>query len=142
MHVSAGACARVGANVRGSVEPRQEVLQRKQEPIKALRPLLSLLLLWMSSLCRVPSSVAMLPDQPGVPGRRRWLHVHPEWHLRNGSALQARLEKRRYRIRVPPLVIGDVEMSWLTADWTAAVFVLQSRVSLAEESVADVRPRR
>uniref|UniRef100_A0A3Q3LQ07 Corin, serine peptidase n=1 Tax=Mastacembelus armatus TaxID=205130 RepID=A0A3Q3LQ07_9TELE len=42
----------------------------------------------------VPSSVSMVPDQPGVPGRRRWLHVHPEWHLRNGSALQARLEKR------------------------------------------------
>nr|XP_020444107.1 atrial natriuretic peptide-converting enzyme [Monopterus albus] len=42
----------------------------------------------------VPSSVSMVPDQPGVPGRRRWLHVHPEWNLRNGSALQARLEKR------------------------------------------------
>ncbi|TKS93327.1 Atrial natriuretic peptide-converting enzyme [Collichthys lucidus] len=34
-------------------------------------------------------------DQPDVPGRRRWLHVHPEWNQRNGSALQARLEKRR-----------------------------------------------
>uniref|UniRef100_A0A3Q3CKV5 Corin, serine peptidase n=1 Tax=Haplochromis burtoni TaxID=8153 RepID=A0A3Q3CKV5_HAPBU len=29
-----------------------------------------------------------VPDQPGVQGRRRWLHVHPEWHQRNGSALQ------------------------------------------------------
>ncbi|XP_015257710.1 PREDICTED: atrial natriuretic peptide-converting enzyme-like [Cyprinodon variegatus] len=44
----------------------------------------------------VPSSVSMVPDQPGVPGRRRWLHVHPEWNLRNGSALQARLEKRSH----------------------------------------------
>ncbi|XP_013856109.1 atrial natriuretic peptide-converting enzyme [Austrofundulus limnaeus] len=38
----------------------------------------------------------MVPDQPGVPGRRRWLHVHPDWNLRNGSALQARLEKRSH----------------------------------------------
>ncbi|KAM9836496.1 atrial natriuretic peptide-converting enzyme [Aulostomus maculatus] len=44
----------------------------------------------------VPSSVSMVPDQLGVPGRRRWLHVHPEWNLRNGSALQARLEKRSH----------------------------------------------
>ncbi|XP_058480534.1 atrial natriuretic peptide-converting enzyme isoform X2 [Solea solea] len=44
----------------------------------------------------VPSSVSMVADQPGVPGRRRWLHVHPEWNLRNGSALQARLEKRSH----------------------------------------------
>ncbi|XP_028254775.1 atrial natriuretic peptide-converting enzyme isoform X2 [Parambassis ranga] len=44
----------------------------------------------------VPSTVSMVPDQPGVPGRRRWLHVHPEWSLRNGSALQARLEKRSH----------------------------------------------
>uniref|UniRef100_UPI003AAD3177 atrial natriuretic peptide-converting enzyme-like n=1 Tax=Centroberyx gerrardi TaxID=166262 RepID=UPI003AAD3177 len=44
----------------------------------------------------VPSSVSMVPDQPGVPGRRRWLHVHPEWNQRNGSALQARLEKRSH----------------------------------------------
>lgn len=44
----------------------------------------------------VPSSVSMVADQPGVPGRRRWLHVHPEWSLRNGSALQARLEKRSH----------------------------------------------
>ncbi|XP_023821804.1 atrial natriuretic peptide-converting enzyme isoform X1 [Oryzias latipes] len=44
----------------------------------------------------VPSSVSMVTDQPGVAGRRRWLHVHPEWNLRNGSALQARLEKRSH----------------------------------------------
>ncbi|XP_029381890.1 atrial natriuretic peptide-converting enzyme isoform X2 [Echeneis naucrates] len=44
----------------------------------------------------VPSSVSMVTDQPGVPGRRRWLHVHPEWNQRNGSALQARLEKRSH----------------------------------------------
>ncbi|CAK6978865.1 atrial natriuretic peptide-converting enzyme [Scomber scombrus] len=44
----------------------------------------------------VPTTVAMVPDQPGVPGRRRWLHVHPEWNQRNGSALQARLEKRSH----------------------------------------------
>ncbi|XP_051271806.1 atrial natriuretic peptide-converting enzyme isoform X2 [Dicentrarchus labrax] len=44
----------------------------------------------------VPSSVSMVADQPGVPGRRRWLHVHPEWNQRNGSALQARLEKRSH----------------------------------------------
>uniref|UniRef100_A0A3Q4IH70 Corin, serine peptidase n=1 Tax=Neolamprologus brichardi TaxID=32507 RepID=A0A3Q4IH70_NEOBR len=29
-----------------------------------------------------------VPDQPSVQGRRRWLHVHPEWRQRNGSALQ------------------------------------------------------
>ncbi|XP_068612148.1 LOW QUALITY PROTEIN: atrial natriuretic peptide-converting enzyme [Brachionichthys hirsutus] len=44
----------------------------------------------------VPSSVSMVTDRPGVPGRRRWLHVHPDWNLRNGSALQARLEKRSH----------------------------------------------
>ncbi|XP_008322950.1 atrial natriuretic peptide-converting enzyme isoform X2 [Cynoglossus semilaevis] len=44
----------------------------------------------------VPSSVSMVADQPGVPGRRRWLHVHPDWNLRNSSALQARLEKRSH----------------------------------------------
>ncbi|XP_078020373.1 atrial natriuretic peptide-converting enzyme isoform X1 [Epinephelus lanceolatus] len=44
----------------------------------------------------VPSSVSMVTDHPGVPGRRRWLHVHPEWSQRNGSALQARLEKRSH----------------------------------------------
>ncbi|XP_070404804.1 atrial natriuretic peptide-converting enzyme isoform X3 [Nothobranchius furzeri] len=44
----------------------------------------------------VPSSVTMVPDQPGVQGRRRWLHVHPDWNLRNSSALQARLEKRSH----------------------------------------------
>ncbi|TMS01056.1 hypothetical protein E3U43_016797 [Larimichthys crocea] len=44
----------------------------------------------------VPSSVSMVADQPDVPGRRRWLHVHPEWNQRNGSALQARLEKRSH----------------------------------------------
>uniref|UniRef100_A0A673BQ75 Corin, serine peptidase n=1 Tax=Sphaeramia orbicularis TaxID=375764 RepID=A0A673BQ75_9TELE len=44
----------------------------------------------------VPASVSMVPDQPGVPGRRRWLHVHPEWNLRNATALQARLEKRSH----------------------------------------------
>ncbi|KAL6118187.1 corin [Pungitius sinensis] len=44
----------------------------------------------------VPASVSMVPDPPSVPGRRRWLHVHPEWSLRNGSALQARLEKRSH----------------------------------------------
>ncbi|KAF7643391.1 hypothetical protein LDENG_00240130, partial [Lucifuga dentata] len=43
-----------------------------------------------------PSSVSMVPDQPGITGRRRWLHVHPEWNLRNRSALQARLEKRSH----------------------------------------------
>uniref|UniRef100_A0A8C6LFN1 Corin, serine peptidase n=1 Tax=Nothobranchius furzeri TaxID=105023 RepID=A0A8C6LFN1_NOTFU len=45
---------------------------------------------------QVPSSVTMVPDQPGVQGRRRWLHVHPDWNLRNSSALQARLEKRSH----------------------------------------------
>ncbi|XP_053715831.1 atrial natriuretic peptide-converting enzyme isoform X1 [Synchiropus splendidus] len=44
----------------------------------------------------VPTSISMVPDQPDTPGRRRWLHVHPEWHMRNGSALQARLEKRSH----------------------------------------------
>uniref|UniRef100_A0A671WE53 Corin, serine peptidase n=1 Tax=Sparus aurata TaxID=8175 RepID=A0A671WE53_SPAAU len=44
----------------------------------------------------VPSAVSLVADQPGVPGRRRWLHVHPEWNQRNGSALQARLEKRSH----------------------------------------------
>uniref|UniRef100_A0A3Q3ISL0 Corin, serine peptidase n=1 Tax=Monopterus albus TaxID=43700 RepID=A0A3Q3ISL0_MONAL len=39
----------------------------------------------------VPSSVSMVPDQPGVPGRRRWLHVHPEWNLRNGCSLSVSL---------------------------------------------------
>ncbi|XP_056881881.1 atrial natriuretic peptide-converting enzyme isoform X2 [Takifugu flavidus] len=43
-----------------------------------------------------PAAVSMVPDQPGVPGRRRWLHVDPEWSLRNGTALQARLEKRSH----------------------------------------------
>ncbi|XP_034020436.1 atrial natriuretic peptide-converting enzyme isoform X2 [Thalassophryne amazonica] len=43
-----------------------------------------------------PSFVSTVRDQPGVMGRRRWLHVHPEWNLRNGSALQARLEKRSH----------------------------------------------
>ncbi|KAM9699224.1 LOW QUALITY PROTEIN: atrial natriuretic peptide-converting enzyme-like [Menidia menidia] len=42
-----------------------------------------------------PSSVAMAPDPPGAP-RRRWLHVHPDWSQRNGSALQALLEKRSH----------------------------------------------
>lgn len=42
----------------------------------------------------VPVSAQMVPDQPGAPTRRRWLHVHPEWNLRNGSALQGMLEKR------------------------------------------------
>ncbi|XP_034146510.1 atrial natriuretic peptide-converting enzyme isoform X2 [Esox lucius] len=42
----------------------------------------------------VPASVALIPDPPGVPGRRRWLHVHPDWRQRNGSALQGLLEKR------------------------------------------------
>ncbi|XP_028998765.2 atrial natriuretic peptide-converting enzyme isoform X2 [Betta splendens] len=44
----------------------------------------------------LPSTVTMVPDQPGIPGRRRWLHVHPDWGQRNGSALQARLEKRSH----------------------------------------------
>lgn len=44
----------------------------------------------------VPSSVAMVPDDPRTPGRRRWLHVHPEWRQRNGTALQGRLEKRSH----------------------------------------------
>ncbi|XP_062239506.1 atrial natriuretic peptide-converting enzyme [Platichthys flesus] len=44
----------------------------------------------------VPSSVSMVAEQPGVPGRRRWLHVHPDWNLRNSSSLQARLEKRSH----------------------------------------------
>ncbi|KPP79606.1 atrial natriuretic peptide-converting enzyme-like [Scleropages formosus] len=42
----------------------------------------------------VPTAVAMVPEQPEQPGRRRWLHVHPDWTQRNGSALQAMLEKR------------------------------------------------
>ncbi|XP_062305012.1 atrial natriuretic peptide-converting enzyme isoform X2 [Osmerus eperlanus] len=40
-----------------------------------------------------PVAVEMVPDPPGAP-RRRWLHVHPEWSQRNGSALQGLLEKR------------------------------------------------
>ncbi|XP_028821861.1 atrial natriuretic peptide-converting enzyme-like isoform X2 [Denticeps clupeoides] len=31
-----------------------------------------------------------------VPGRRRYLHVHPEWSQRNGSTLQGLLEKRSH----------------------------------------------
>ncbi|XP_052314791.1 atrial natriuretic peptide-converting enzyme isoform X3 [Oncorhynchus keta] len=41
-----------------------------------------------------PASVILVPDPPSVPGRRRWLHVHPDWRQRNGSALQGLLEKR------------------------------------------------
>ncbi|XP_072315450.1 atrial natriuretic peptide-converting enzyme [Eucyclogobius newberryi] len=44
----------------------------------------------------VPSSVSDVPDQPGVQGRRRWLHVHPESGQRNSTALQGRLEKRSH----------------------------------------------
>ncbi|XP_061149819.1 atrial natriuretic peptide-converting enzyme isoform X1 [Syngnathus typhle] len=44
----------------------------------------------------VPASVSMVPEQGGPPGRRRWLHVQPEWEERKGSALQARLEKRSH----------------------------------------------
>ncbi|KAL4618220.1 atrial natriuretic peptide-converting enzyme isoform X1 [Arapaima gigas] len=42
----------------------------------------------------IPAAVEMVLEQPHQPGRRRWLHVHPDWTLRNGSALQAMLEKR------------------------------------------------
>ncbi|KAJ0006164.1 hypothetical protein NQD34_013437 [Periophthalmus magnuspinnatus] len=43
-----------------------------------------------------PSSVTEVPDQAGVQGRRRWLHVHPEVGQRNSTALQGRLEKRSH----------------------------------------------
>ncbi|XP_077444824.1 atrial natriuretic peptide-converting enzyme isoform X3 [Stigmatopora argus] len=44
----------------------------------------------------VPASDSAVPE-PGAPtGRRRWLHVHPQWNDRKGSALQARLEKRSH----------------------------------------------
>ncbi|XP_055012645.1 atrial natriuretic peptide-converting enzyme [Boleophthalmus pectinirostris] len=43
-----------------------------------------------------PSSVTEVPDQAGVQGRRRWLHVHPEFSQRNFTALQGRLEKRSH----------------------------------------------
>ncbi|XP_030193504.1 atrial natriuretic peptide-converting enzyme isoform X1 [Gadus morhua] len=43
-----------------------------------------------------PSTVTMVAEQPGVAGRRRWLHVHPEWDQKEGAALQARLEKRSH----------------------------------------------
>nr|XP_023697560.1 atrial natriuretic peptide-converting enzyme-like [Paramormyrops kingsleyae] len=42
----------------------------------------------------IPAAVEMVPEQAGLLGRRRWLHVHPDWTHRNGSALQAMLEKR------------------------------------------------
>ncbi|XP_048826455.1 atrial natriuretic peptide-converting enzyme isoform X2 [Brienomyrus brachyistius] len=42
----------------------------------------------------IPVAVEMVPEQAGLLGRRRWLHVHPDWTHRNGSALQAMLEKR------------------------------------------------
>ncbi|KAL0970524.1 hypothetical protein UPYG_G00243230 [Umbra pygmaea] len=42
----------------------------------------------------MPALVELVPDPPRVPGRRRWLHVHPDWKQRNGSALQGLLEKR------------------------------------------------
>ncbi|KAM6949220.1 atrial natriuretic peptide-converting enzyme [Aplochiton taeniatus] len=57
------------------------------------RPELSLLTCRQLGL-GLPSSVEMVPDGPGVPGRRRWLHVHPDWNQNHGSSLQARLEKR------------------------------------------------
>nr|XP_061810753.1 atrial natriuretic peptide-converting enzyme-like [Nerophis lumbriciformis] len=44
----------------------------------------------------VPASISMVPEQGGSTGRRRWLHVHPEWNNRKGSALQAHLEKRSH----------------------------------------------
>ncbi|XP_061524881.1 atrial natriuretic peptide-converting enzyme isoform X3 [Phycodurus eques] len=44
----------------------------------------------------VPASVSMVPEHGGPPGRRRWLHVHPEWKERKGLSLQARLEKRSH----------------------------------------------
>lgn len=48
----------------------------------------------MLFLRSIPAVVEMVPEQAGLLGRRRWLHVHPEWTRRNGSALQAMLEKR------------------------------------------------
>ncbi|KAJ8262224.1 hypothetical protein GJAV_G00163990 [Gymnothorax javanicus] len=42
----------------------------------------------------VPSAVEMPLDDPNKPGRRRWLHVRPDWLQKNGSALQSMLEKR------------------------------------------------
>ncbi|KAI1883578.1 hypothetical protein AGOR_G00233020 [Albula goreensis] len=42
----------------------------------------------------VPTSVEMLLDEPNQPGRRRWLHLRRDWSQRNGTALQAMLEKR------------------------------------------------
>ncbi|XP_035280434.1 atrial natriuretic peptide-converting enzyme isoform X2 [Anguilla anguilla] len=42
----------------------------------------------------VPTAAEMLLDEPSQPGRRRWLHVRPDWLQKNGSALQAMLEKR------------------------------------------------
>ncbi|XP_066576828.1 atrial natriuretic peptide-converting enzyme isoform X2 [Amia ocellicauda] len=41
-----------------------------------------------------PAVVDMVPEQHGQHGRRRWLHLHPDWRRRNGSALQGLLEKR------------------------------------------------
>ncbi|XP_030629085.1 atrial natriuretic peptide-converting enzyme isoform X2 [Chanos chanos] len=40
------------------------------------------------------ATVETVLDEPGQPGRRRWLHVHPDWSQRNSSALQGLLEKR------------------------------------------------
>nr|XP_057921678.1 atrial natriuretic peptide-converting enzyme isoform X1 [Doryrhamphus excisus] len=44
----------------------------------------------------VPASVSMVTDHTDLLGRRRWLHVHPEWKEKKGLALQARLEKRSH----------------------------------------------
>ncbi|XP_054608681.1 atrial natriuretic peptide-converting enzyme isoform X5 [Dunckerocampus dactyliophorus] len=44
----------------------------------------------------VPDSVSMVPEHMDPLGRRRWLHVHPEWKEKKGLALQARLEKRSH----------------------------------------------
>ncbi|XP_077597774.1 atrial natriuretic peptide-converting enzyme [Stigmatopora nigra] len=44
----------------------------------------------------VPAWDSVLPESGAPSGRRRWLHVHPQWKDRKGSALQARLEKRSH----------------------------------------------
>ncbi|KAM7366674.1 hypothetical protein PAMP_016089 [Pampus punctatissimus] len=92
----------------------------------------------------VPSSVSMVPDQSGVPGRRRWLHVHPEWNLRNGSALQARLEKRRLRSasdsgRGPPQEEEDSGWAGVTAGGMAMAVLPAER---SEWTRVRLRPHR
>ncbi|XP_056156436.1 atrial natriuretic peptide-converting enzyme [Lampris incognitus] len=79
----------------------------------------------------VPSSVSMVPEKLGVQGRRRWLHVHPEWSRRNGSALQARLEKRSHscvsRRRVSVLCSSEGKSSLSDCGLRPAVGVSLSR---------------